>query len=359
MRISKLARGQLVNAYDYCLPNQFVAQRPADKRVKDRLLILSRQRGELVHQQIAHLTRYLNPCDLLVFNNTRVVPARFKARRSTGGKVEILFLAPAHPVTWKQDGQIHKVLLRPQQSLIKGQELILDGNPSLVIKILYKNMGNNNLVWLPGRALDIAWERGYLPFPPYISRKNRFTFEELQRYQTIYAAQAGAVAAPTAGLHFSSELLAALVRRGVKISYVTLHVGYGTFAKPLLNDLRTGRLYTEWIEIPSQTNEAVIKAKRCGGRIIAVGTTSLRALEWRSGLDDVTGLSIGWCDLFITPGFVFQVVDGIITNFHLPCSTLLMLVSALVGRERMLLAYSEAILKKYRFYSFGDAMLII
>ncbi len=347
-----------LGAYDYQLPGHLVAQRPAGRRVRSRLLVLPRQGGELVHARVTDLVGLLSPGDLLVLNDTEVVPARLWARKPSGGRVEMLLLAPAHPLREEQGGQVHEALLRSHRPLAEGQELILEGEPPLTLRVLERGARGRGLVWLPGRALDIARQRGQVPLPPYIKRPQGPTAEDLRRYQTVYAARAGAVAAPTAGLHFSPELLAALAKRGVETARLTLHVGYGTFAEPAPEDLLAGRLHAEWVEVPDQTSRAVARAKARGGRVVAVGTTSLRALEWRPGPGGVPRPGAGWCDLLVAPGFKFQVADGILTNFHLPRTTLLMLVSALGGRERVLAAYAEAVKMNYRFYSFGDAMLI-
>lgn len=348
-----------LSAYDYHLPGQLVAQRPAERRVRSRLLILPRQGGDPVHARVPDLLDRLKAGDLLVLNDTQVVPARLWARKPSGGRVELLLLAPAHPLREERGGQVHEVLLRAHRPLAEGQELVLEGEPPLAARVLERGARGRGLLWLPGAALDIARQRGQVPLPPYIKRPLGPTPEDLRRYQTVYAARAGAVAAPTAGLHFSPELLAALERRGVETARLTLHVGYGTFAEPVPEDLLAGCLHAEWVEVPEETSQAVARAKARGNRVVAVGTTSLRALEWRPGPGGVPRPGAGWCDLLIAPGFTFQVADGILTNFHLPRTTLLMLVSALGGRERVLAAYAEAVERNYRFYSFGDAMLIL
>ncbi|MBU1274675.1 MAG: tRNA preQ1(34) S-adenosylmethionine ribosyltransferase-isomerase QueA [Proteobacteria bacterium] len=351
---------ELLAAYDYDLPPGLIAQAPARRRVQARLLLLSRRQGEPRHHKIAGLTRLLRPGDLLVLNDTRVVPARLAAAKPTGGRVEIMLLSPAQPVERLDGGrERHQCLLRSHKPLAPGARLRLAGGPEVWVKVLERGARGQALVEFPGSALELAAARGATPLPPYIKRPQGPDAEDASRYQTVYAAQPGAVAAPTAGLHLSRELLAALARRGVASTTLTLHVGYGTFAEPDPADLAAGRLHSEWVNISPEASRAVAKAKQQGGRVIAVGTTSLRSLEWRPGPGGVPQAGAGWCDLLIAPGHPFRVADGLITNFHLPRTTLLMLVAALAGRTRVLAAYQQAMERGYRFYSYGDAMLII
>lgn len=348
-------------AYDYALPAERIATHPAKRRVQARLLVL--QHGESpAHGKVAHLTRYLKPGDLLVMNDTKVVPARIMARKPTGGKVEVLLLSPAQPLASDERGELHQALLKSHRPLNPGAELIFEKSanlPELHIKVVTKGERGQATVWMPGSGMEIAKNRGQVPLPPYIKRPDGPLKNDARRYQTVYAACEGAVAAPTAGLHLSPALLDALQNRGVETASLTLHVGYGTFAEPRPEDLAAGRLHAEWVEIPEATSRAVARAKARGGRVIAVGTTSVRALEWRAGPGGVPRPGSGWCTLLIDGAHEFKAVDGMLTNFHLPRTTLLMLVSALAGRERILAAYAEAVEKKYRFYSYGDAMLII
>lgn len=345
-------------AYDYHLPPELIAQHPAPRRVQARLMVLARE--SLRHQKVAHLAKWLKPGDLLVLNDTKVVPARLRAFKPTGGRVEIFMLDPGHPLErLEQGGEVHRVLTRGLGSLKPGSRLRLDGLPELWVDLLEKGSGGHALVGFPLPGLTIAGQRGETPLPPYIKRPHGVEEQDSRRYQTVYAAKEGAVAAPTAGLHLSPELLAALERRGVRTAKLTLHVGYGTFAEPSPADLAAGRLHAEWVEISPELCQAVARTKAEGGRIIAVGTTSLRALEWRPGPGGTPRPGSGWCDILIGPGHRFKVIDGLLTNFHLPRTTLLMLVAALAGRRRVLEAYAEAIEEKYRFYSFGDAMLIL
>lgn len=361
-RISTYSNGpqDLLAAYDYELPPERIAQAPARRRVQARLLRLPRLQGPTSHHKVAGLTRLLRSGDLLVLNDTRVVPARFLAAKSSGGRVEILLLSPAQPHQRLEGGrEVHQCLLRSHKSLAPGIRLRLAGEPELWVKVLERGPRGQALVEFPAPALELAMLRGSTPLPPYIKRPQGPDAQDALRYQTVFAAQPGAVAAPTAGLHLSRELLAALARRGVASTTLTLHVGYGTFAEPDPAQLAAGRLHSEWVRISPEASRAVAMAKQRGGRVIAVGTTSLRSLEWRPGPGGVPQAGDGWCDLLIAPGHLFRVADGLITNFHLPRTTLLMLVAALAGRERVLDAYQEAMEREYRFYSYGDAMLII
>ncbi|MEW5914455.1 MAG: tRNA preQ1(34) S-adenosylmethionine ribosyltransferase-isomerase QueA [Thermodesulfobacteriota bacterium] len=347
-------------AYDYHLPSGLIAQRPARRRVQARLLRLGRHGGAPQHERVARLTRLLRPGDLLVLNQTQVVPARLLAFKPSGGRVEVLLLSPAQPLQrLAQGAELHQCLLRSHRHLAPGARLLLPGQPEHWLQVRQHQARGQALVEFPCSALALAKERGQTPLPPYIKRPHGPSAQDQRRYQTVYAAQPGAVAAPTAGLHLSRELLAALERRGVHSARLTLHVGYGTFAEPSAADLAAGRLHAEWVEVPPAVSQAVAQTKARGGRVIAVGTTSLRALEWRVGPGGVPQPGQGWCELLIAPGHEFKVVDGLLTNFHLPRTTLLMLVAALAGRERVLEAYAEAVRAGYRFYSFGDAMLII
>ena len=346
-------------AYDYYLPPERIAQRPVPHRVQARLMLLPRRGGEMGHGRVAHLLRWLRPGDLLVMNDTKVVPARLWARKPTGGRVEVLLLAPAQPHKREQGSEVHQVLLRSHRPLKPGTRLTLEGEPPLELEVLERGERGRALVRLPGSGLEVARQRGQVPLPPYIKRPQGPRAEDRLRYQTVYARRPGAVAAPTAGLHLSPRLLEALARRGVDRAWLTLHVGYGTFAEPSPLDLAAGRLHPEWVEISPELSEAVARTRSRGGRVVAVGTTSLRALEWRVGPGGAPLAGQGWCDLLIQPGHRFRVADGLMTNFHLPRTTLLMLVAALAGRQRVLEAYAEAVERGYRFYSYGDAMLII
>jgi len=346
-------------AYDYQLPPELIAQRPARRRVQARMMVLPRG-GGLAHQKVAWLTRWLEAGDLLVMNDTRVVPARLKAKKPTGGAVELLLLQPAQPLERGDDGsELHRVLTRNLGSLAPGTPLLLEGEPRAWAELVERGERGRAVVRFGRPALELAAQLGQTPLPPYIKRPAGPNPQDARRYQTVYAAKDGAVAAPTAGLHLSPELLGALRRRGVETAWITLHVGYGTFAEPSPEDLAAGRLHPEWVEVKDEVVQAIERTRSRGGRVIAVGTTTMRALEWRAGGKGGLTPGRGWCDLLISEGHRFKVAHGLLTNFHLPRTTLLMLVAALAGRRRVLEAYAEAVKRGYRFYSFGDAMLII
>ena len=348
----------LLSAYSYSLPQELIAQKPANRRVKARLMVLN-PGGGLTHSRVFRLLDWLNPGDLLVMNDTRVVPARIMGRLDTGGKAELLLLNPARPESTGADGaELHQALVRPGRKLGPGACFSLAGQPDIRVEIVSRGGKGKAMVRLPGSGLALAEAHGQTPLPPYIKRDGGPDAEDGRRYQTVYAKHPGAVAAPTAGLHLSRELLRALGKRGVQTARVTLHVGYGTFAEPDPDELARGRLHSEWVEVNEKTALAVQKARRSGQRVVAVGTTSLRALEWAAQSGEICPRT-GWCDILIAPGHEFGAIDGLLTNFHLPRTTLLMLVSALAGRERVLASYAEAIETKYRFYSYGDAMLIL
>ena len=347
-------------AYDYDLPPGRIAQAPARRRVQARLMVLPRLEQGWKHSRVGQLTRLLAPGDLLVLNDTQVVPARLFFVKSTGGRVEVLLLQPAHPLRQEEDGsQEHPVLVRSHRGVDSGSLLRLEADPTVEARVLERGERGKARLWLSRPALELARQFGQVPLPPYLKRPQGPEEGDRRRYQTVYAAHPGAVAAPTAGLHLSRELLAALTRREIETARVTLHVGYGTFAEPSAADLAAGRLHREWVSISPEASQAVADCRARGGRVIAVGTTSLRALEWRAGPGGIPRPGQGWCDLLIAPGHAFKVVQGLLTNFHLPRTSLLMLVAALVGRERVLGAYEEAVETGYRFYSYGDAMLVI
>lgn len=350
----------LLAAYDYHLPQELIAQQPARRRVMARLLVLPLAGGETWHVKVAHLTRLLKPGDLLVLNDTRVVPARLEAAKASGGRVEVLLLSPAQPLERLADGgELHQVLLGSHRPVRVGQDLFLRGDDTRPWQVVDKGERGKAVVQTPGPVLEFLERQGLIPLPPYIKRPQGPVPEDRQRYQTVYAQRPGAVAAPTAGLHFTPGLMRALQKRGVGFTSITLHVGYGTFAQPSPEDLAGGRLHAEWVEVPEAAAEAVARTRRAGGRVVAVGTTSARSLEWRAGPGGTVRPGKGWCDLMIHQGRPCQVVDGLLTNFHLPRTTLLMLVAALAGRERVLEAYAQAVQRQYRFYSYGDAMLLI
>jgi S-adenosylmethionine:tRNA ribosyltransferase-isomerase len=340
--------------FDYQLPLELIAQEPPPSREDARLLALDRASGALDHRGIAELPELLRPGDLLVVNDTRVIPARLFARRATGGRVEVFLLSPAAAAgTWT-------ALARAGGSLRPGEDLEVEG-ASDAVRLVERTGPGTWLVRARDGDLAALMERvGRMPLPPYIRRAADDARDALdrERYQTVFARAPGAVAAPTAGLHLTRELFERLAARGVGRATVTLHVGLGTF-KPIETDtVEAHAMHEERYEVPAETAAAIARTRAAGGRIVAVGTTSVRTLESAAGPDGVPAAGPGATSLFIAPGYRFRVVDALLTNFHLPRSTLLVLVSAFAGRERVLAAYREAAARRYRFYSYGDAMLI-
>jgi S-adenosylmethionine:tRNA ribosyltransferase-isomerase len=333
--------------FDFELPAELIAQTPAERRDGSRLLTLSRDDGAVGHHAITDLPALLAPGDLLVFNDTRVRPARLFGRIDTGGAVELLVVRGLGDGVWECLG-------RPARRLRTGMGIGLpDGSQATVRASLGPGRYAIAFTADVGQLLE---QHGELPLPPYIRRPDGPLPADGDRYQTVFARRPGAIAAPTAGLHFTPALLAALADRGIGHAFITLDVGPATFL-PLRGD-EVGTLEGEWAEIPPQTIDAVARTRAAGGRIVAVGTTTTRALE--SAARRPGGLTADgwWADAFIRPGFRFAVVDALLTNFHLPRSTLLMLVAAFAGREAVLTAYAAAVRERYRFYSYGDAMLI-
>ncbi len=333
--------------FDYHLPESSIAQTPIEPRDSSRLLVLHRDTGTLEHKIFREVGEYLRPDDLLVLNQTRVIPARIYARKSTGGRVELLLLRREDEVTW--------------QCLIGGKGLrvatkikVEDGPQAEIVKVLN---GSERLIRFEEPIEPYFPKIGNVPLPPYIHEK----LNDPERYQTVYAREPGSAAAPTAGLHFTPRLLDELKSQGVKIGYVTLHVGLDTFAPVTEENPQEHKIHTEWCELNQETANLINQTKQSGGRVIAVGTTSVRTLESAAIENSDSGISAftGSTSLYILPGYKFKIVDAMITNFHLPKSTLIMLVSAFAGRERILSAYETAIRAGYRFYSFGDAMLIL
>jgi S-adenosylmethionine:tRNA ribosyltransferase-isomerase len=353
----------LVRDFDFDLPPELIAQEPADDRTGARLLYLPRVEGPVAHSRIALLGEFLRPADLLVVNNTRVFPARLLGRRvPSGGAVECLLVARLEAEPAGAPGERWEALMHPGQKLKPGAEVVFDGVTTLHGEVLDRRFFGRRAIRLwtdDGSPVTDAVERiGHMPLPPYIKRPDRASDQE--RYQTVFARARGSVAAPTAGLHFDSPLLTSLRRRGVEIAEITLHVGYGTFQPVRVERVEDHQLEPERYEIADAAAGAVNRAIDEGRRIIAVGTTTTRTLETvaRSHGGRVVA-GAGTTGLFIFPGFDFKIVSGLLTNFHLPQSSLLMLVSAFAGRERVLAAYAEAIKERYRFYSYGDAMLIL
>ncbi len=340
-----------LETYDYALPEDLIAQYPPKERTESRLLVLKRKEKEIIHHaKFSSIVRYFKPGDILVVNDSRVFPARLYGRKETGGRVEILLLRlpeEGKPVPALYRGK----RLRPGARLIFSQEL--------AGKVVEKLEDGKVLLLLEAQKdlLKTIEEVGRVPLPPYIKRPDQV--EDLFRYQTVYARRLGSVAAPTAGFHFSAELLTKLKQKGVRILSITLHVGYGTFAPVKVEDIREHRIHEEYVEISPEVARSINKAKAEGREVFAVGTTTLRALEFAAlNTGQVEAIS-AWCDLYIYPGFQFKVVDHLITNFHLPKSSLYILVVAFAGLENIKRAYQEAIEKRYRFFSYGDAMLIL
>lgn len=334
--------------FDFYLPEELIAQTPLEKRDTSRLLHLDKQTGEIEHKHFYDIKQYLHAGDCLVLNDSRVLPARLIGSRPTGGTVELVLLKDIGDNRWE-------CLSRPGRKTKPGQELIF-GNGELTAVVQEVTLGGNRIVKFSyeGIFLEILERLGKMPLPPYIKEE----LQDSERYQTVYSKELGSAAAPTAGLHFTKELLAEIADMGVKICYVTLHVGLGTFRPVKADKIEDHEMHSEFCIVPEETAETVNAVKRAGGRVIAVGTTSCRTLESFTTQDGTLQATSGWTNIFIYPGYKFKCIDALITNFHLPESTLIMLVSALAGREHILNAYNTAVKQRYRFFSFGDAMFI-
>lgn len=333
--------------FDYNLPQTSIAQTPTEPRDASRLLVMDRQSGALQHAIFNQLGAFLRPGDLLVRNETRVIPARIYARKTTGGKAEILLLKRHDLTTWEA--------LVGGKGLNEGKHLTLEDGLDVAITAVLE--GSRRLVRFAEPVESHLARVGHTPLPPYIHTP----LENPERYQTVYAKTPGSAAAPTAGLHFTPELMASLEAQGIRFASVTLHVGLDTFAPVTEDDPGQHQIHTEWCELPAETVERINETRANGGRVVAVGTTSVRTLESAaqpSGPPFTLSPFAGPTSIYILPGYEFKVVDAMITNFHLPKSTLIMLVSAFAGRENILHAYQAAIREGYRFYSFGDAMFI-
>lgn len=344
-------------SYDFSLPPELIAQHPAISRDQSRLMVLEGGRPPQ-HRRFADVGEYFRPGDVLVRNDTKVIPARLFGHRATGGRVEALLVHPdaeaalAGEVAWD-------CLVRPAKHLREGEEIVFgDGELTGVLREKLAD-GHARFAFAAANGeefLRVVERVGHLPLPPYIAREEEK--EDRERYQTVYARVPGAVAAPTAGLHFTPEILTALAAKGVETAEVTLHVGPGTFRPMKAEDVRDHQMDAEYYEISPAAAATLNRAKAEGRRVIAVGTTSSRAVESASADGEVRPGS-AWTRLFIAPGYRWRTISGLLTNFHLPKSSLLVLVSALVGRERILAAYAEAVREKYRFYSYGDATLLL
>ena len=348
----------LLEDYNYNLPEALIAQNPVAQRDRSRLLFVDRKTRMLGHRRFFDICDLLTPSDVLVVNNTAVIPARLVGQKETGGRAEVLILGYPDGGKDRMDtGEfICRCMIKTSKRPKDGATLFFD--QGLTAKIIDFKDGIYRVKFLYNGRFETLLDRiGRIPLPPYIKRSD--SKDDRTFYQTVYASQKGAVAAPTAGLHFSESLLEKLRKKGVKIVAITLHVSYGTFLPVRVSDIRDHRIHSEWYFIGKQTADVINREKAKGNRIVAVGTTCVRTLEYASNQSGVVAHGSGNCDLFIYPGYGFNVVDAMITNFHLPKSTLLMLVSAFAGRETVLKAYEAAIRERYRFFSYGDAMLIV
>jgi S-adenosylmethionine:tRNA ribosyltransferase-isomerase len=339
--------------FDYHLPESSIAQTPAEPRDSSRLLVLRRDSGEIAHRFFRDVKLFLQPNDLLILNQTRVIPARIFAKKESGGKVELLLLRKRNDLTWES--------LVGGKGLRVGKLVFVEiENKKIQVEILEILEGSERLIKFSEPIEPYFPKIGNIPLPPYIHEK----LSDPERYQTVYSKNTGSAAAPTAGLHFTPELLNEIKNMGVKIGLVTLHVGLDTFAPVNEENPEEHKIHTEWCELTQETADLINETKRNGGRVIAVGTTSVRTLETVGNLQSLISNSqispfIGPTSIYILPNYKFKVVDAMITNFHLPKSTLIMLVSAFASREKILETYETAIKEGYRFYSFGDAMLIL
>ena len=334
----------------YDLPEELIAQDPLEDRTASRLLVLNRETGAVEHKIFSDVIDYLNEGDCLVINNTRVFPARLIGEKEgTGGKVEVLLLK-------RRANDVWETLVKPGKKLRPGARVTF-GDGRLKADILEIAEEGNRLVrfYYEGIFEEILDSLGEMPLPPYITHK----LEDKEMYQTVYAKFDGSAAAPTAGLHFTKELLNKIEEKGIKIASITLHVGLGTFRPVKVDDVNNHHMHTEWYEVNAEAADIINETKRNGGRVICVGTTSCRTIESVADENGYMKAKTGETDIFIYPGYKFKIMDGLITNFHLPESTLVMLVSAFAGKENVLAAYETAVKERYRFFSFGDAMLII
>ncbi len=338
--------------FDFHLPPERIAQHPTERRDASRLLVVDREAGALHHGQFSDLVDHVAPGDVLVLNETRVFPARLVGRKPTGAAAEVLLLHPA------ADGgeRLWTALVRPGGKLRPGR--VVDVGPELSVEIVESLPNGDRVVRLvTDLPVTEALERyGEVPLPPYVERQ--VTEDDRERYQTVYARERGSVAAPTAGLHFTPELLAALEAKGVRIARLVLHVGVGTFRPVEVEDPSKHAMHSEWYRVPAEAAALINETRAAGGKAWAVGTTVVRTLETVATDDGIVHAGEGWTDIFLRPPYRFKAVDRLVTNFHLPKSTLLMLVSAFGGHELVMRAYREAVEREYRFFSYGDAMLL-
>ncbi|KAF1301023.1 MULTISPECIES: tRNA preQ1(34) S-adenosylmethionine ribosyltransferase-isomerase QueA [Enterococcus] len=336
--------------FDFDLPEELIAQTPLKDRASSRLLVLDSKTGEMQDNHFHDIINELHPGDALVMNDTRVLPARLYGEKpDTGGHLEVLLLTNTHGDTWE-------TLIKPAKRAKVGTEIVFgDGRLKAVVEEELEHGGRIITFNYEGIFLEILESLGEMPLPPYIKER----LEDPDRYQTVYAKENGSAAAPTAGLHFTKELLAEIQAKGIELVYLTLHVGLGTFRPVSVDNIEEHHMHSEFYRLTEEAAAALNKVRQKGGRIVAVGTTSIRTLETiGTKFDGEIKADSGWTDIFITPGYEFKVVQAFSTNFHLPKSTLVMLVSAFAGRERTLAAYQHAIEERYRFFSFGDAMFV-
>jgi S-adenosylmethionine:tRNA ribosyltransferase-isomerase len=345
-----------LHEYDYELPEELIAQEPIEPRDAARLMVVRRATHSIEHRIFRELPSLLDPGDLLIVNDSRVLPARLLGHRLTGGKVEILLVQPLEGTT------VWLALARPARKLRPGETITIQPrDPQFAqpapLRIRERRSGGQVIVELDPGIAERLDAFGHVPLPPYIHRP----LSDPERYQTVYARHPGSVAAPTAGLHFTERLLDELRQRGIRIAPLTLHVGIGTFKPIEVTDVRLHKMHAEWYAVPAETVSLMRETRAANRRIVAVGTTAARTLESIADAltGDTEGPITGWTDLYIYPGYHWRVVDALITNFHLPRSTLILLVASFAGRELILEAYREAVQQRYRFYSFGDAMLIL
>ncbi len=339
-----------IEAFDYHLPEALIAQTPLKNRDESKLLVLGRQTGDIEHKHFKDVIDYLNKGDTLVLNDTRVMPARlFGLKKETGAKVEMLMLTQISGNDWE-------VLLKPAKRIKVGNKLSF-GDGKIVAECIEElNQGGRIMrLHYEGILQERLDELGEMPLPPYIKER----LDDQDRYQTVYAKASGSAAAPTAGLHFTDELLNRIKAKGINIAFITLHVGLGTFRPVSVDNIDDHEMHSEYYQMDQETAKLLNETKSKGHRVISVGTTSTRTLETIMQTNEAFKAQSGWTDIFIFPGYTFKAIDGLITNFHLPKSTLVMLVSAFSSRDYILNAYQQAVKSEYRFFSFGDAMLII
>ena len=340
-----------IEEFDYHLPPSLVAQYPPPQRGETSLMILHRQTGVIEHRAFGDIAQYLNASDLLVMNNTRVLPARLIGKKETGGRVEMLLIP-----SWNGREGEWKALIKGAGKMKRGARIRFEQGLEGEVGEMKDGKGKVSFSG-QGEVMDVLRKIGHIPLPPYIKRGDEGLDRE--RYQTVFAEREGSIAAPTAGLHFTHALLQSLRENGVRATMITLHIGIGTFAPVKARDIEDHTMEAEWIEISEETARQIDGTKARGGKVIAVGTTTTRALESFSNESGGVRPGKGMTSLFIHPPYRFGVIDGLVTNFHLPKSTLVMLASAFAGKDLLMRAYREAIRRKYRFYSYGDAMLIL